>query len=87
MRAEADRFGVGVASAVRWSQRFRATGSAAAKPQGQPRGGKKAYVVAGQRERLLAQIAGSLNLTLRAMVEPADGTRLQVIKFLSFFLV
>lgn len=52
-----------------------------------PRGGKKAYVVVGLREWLLAQIAGSPNLTLRAMVEPADGTRLQVVKFLSFFLV
>lgn len=69
---------------MKWSQRFRATGSAAAKP----RGGKKAYVVVGQRERLLARIAESPNLTPRAMmVEPADGTTLQVIKFLSVFPV
>ena len=31
-RAVAERFGVSVASVVKWSQRFRATGSAAAKP-------------------------------------------------------
>lgn len=54
---------------------------------GQAAGGKKAYMVVGQRERLLARIAESPNLTLRTMVEPADGTTLQVIKFLSFFPV
>jgi len=33
-RAVADRFGVSVASVVKWSQRFRSTDSAAAKPMG-----------------------------------------------------
>lgn len=69
VRAAADRFGVSVASAVKWSQRYRATGSAAAKP----RGGKKPYVLTGQREWLLARIAEAPDLTLRAVVaELAD---------------
>jgi transposase len=69
VRAAADRFGVSVASAVKWSQRYRATGSAAAKP----RGGKKPYVLTGQREWLLARIAEAPDLTLRAvMAELAD---------------
>ena len=33
-RAVAETFGVSVASAVKWSQRFRTTGTAAAKPMG-----------------------------------------------------
>jgi transposase len=69
VRSAADRFGVSVASAVKWSQRFRATGSAAARP----RGGKKPYVLVGQREWLLARIAEAPDLTLRAvMLELAD---------------
>jgi len=69
VRAAADRFGVSIASAVKWSQRYRATGSAAAKP----RGGKKPYVLTGQREWLLARIAEAPDLTLRAVVaELAD---------------
>jgi transposase len=69
VRAAADRFGVSVASAVKWSQRYRATGSAAAKPCG----GKKPYVLVGQREWLLARIAEAPDLTLRAVLaELAD---------------
>jgi transposase len=69
VRAAADRFGVSAASAVKWSQRYRATGSAAAKP----RGGKKPYVLTGQREWLLGRIAEAPDLTLRAvMAELAD---------------
>lgn len=69
VRSVADRFGVSVASVVKWSQRYRATGSAAAKP----RGGKKPYVLVGQREWLLARIVEAPDLTLRAvMAELAD---------------
>jgi len=69
VRSVAERFGVSVASAVKWSQRYRATGSAAAKP----RGGKKPYVLVGQRDWLLARIAETPDLTLRAvMAELAD---------------
>jgi transposase len=69
VRSAAERYGVSVASAVKWSQRYRETGSAAAKP----RGGKKPYVLVGQREWLLARIAEAPDLTLRAvMAELAD---------------
>lgn len=69
VRAAAERFGVSAASAVKWSQRYRATGSAAARP----RGGKKPYVLTAQREWLLARIAEAPDLTLRAvMAELAD---------------
>jgi transposase len=62
-REAAERFGVGVATAVRWSQRLRATGSAAAKPMG----GARRRVLAGEREWLLARIAEKPDLTLRAI--------------------
>jgi transposase len=39
-REVASLFGVSVASVVKWSQRLRATGTAAAKPQGGRRGGR-----------------------------------------------
>jgi transposase len=69
VRAAAARFEVSVASVVKWTQRYRATGSAAAKP----RGGKKPYVLSGQRAWLLARIAEAPDLTLRAvMAELAD---------------
>jgi len=52
-----------VATAVRWSQRLRATGSAAAKPMG----GVRRAVLAGERDWLLARIAERRDLTLRAI--------------------
>ena len=62
-RTVAALFGVSVASVVRWSQRRRQTGSAAAKPMG----GKRPLVLAGEREWLLARIAEKPDLTLRAL--------------------
>jgi transposase len=63
-RQVASTFGVSVASVVKWSQRFRATGSAAPKPLGrqQPRS------LAAEREWLLARLALVPDLTLRALV-------------------
>jgi transposase len=57
------------ASAVKWSQRYRATGSAAAQPQG----GKKPYVLVGQRDWLLARITEAPDLTLRAIMAELAG--------------
>jgi transposase len=54
---------VSVASVVKWSQRWRATGSAAAKP----RGGRPLRLI-GERAWLLARIAEKPDLTLRAVV-------------------
>src|SRR5262252_7218187 len=61
-RATAALFGVSVASVVKWSQRWRATGSAAAKPMG----GRRPLRLADQRE-WQARIAEKPDLTLRAV--------------------
>ena len=63
-RAVAETFGVSVASVAKWSQRFRSTGSAAAKPMG----GKRPILLAGQRAWLLDRIDQVPNLSLRALV-------------------
>jgi len=63
-RAVAALFGVSVASVVKWSQRKRQTGSAAARPMG----GKRRYAVAGERDWLLARVAETPDVTLRALV-------------------
>ena len=63
-RKVASTFKVSVASVVKWSQRFRATGSAAA----QPMGGQRPYALAGERSWLLHRVAEQPDLTLRALV-------------------
>ena len=63
-RATAALFGVSVASVVKWSQRWRASGSAAAKPMG----GWKQLLLKSEREWLLTRIAEKPDLTLRAVV-------------------
>lgn len=68
-REAAARFGVGVATAVRWARQMRTTGSAAARPMG----GVRRVVLAGERDWLLARIAEKPDLTLRAIrAELAD---------------
>jgi transposase len=68
-RQVAGTFKVSVASVVKWSQRFRATGSAAARK----RGWRRPYAVAGEREWLLARLAEKPDITLRALTaELAD---------------
>jgi transposase len=64
-RTVAKRFGVSVASVVKWSQRFRATGSAAAKPMG----GKRPYALEQERTWVLARVAQQPDITLRALAE------------------
>ena len=63
-REVAALFAVSVASAVKWSQRLRQTGSAAAKPQGrqQPRS------LAPHREWILGRLESTKDLTMRALV-------------------
>src|SRR3979490_2090736 len=63
-RATAALFGVSVASVVKCSQRFRATGSAAAYKMG----GWRQLLLKSEREWLLARIAEKPDLTLRAVV-------------------
>jgi transposase len=73
-RAVASLFGVSVSSAVRWSQRQRETGSAAAKPMGS----KRPLVLAGERYWLLARIAEKPDLTLRAVAAELAARRVVV---------
>jgi transposase len=63
-RNVAATFKVSVASVVKWSQRFRATGSAAARPMG----GNRPYALRGERDWLLGRLAEKPDLTLRALV-------------------
>ena len=63
-RATAALFGVSVASVVKWSQRWRASGSAAAKPMG----GWRPLRLQREREWLLARIAEKPDLTVRAVL-------------------
>ena len=64
VRATAALFGVSVASAVKWSQRLRMTGSAASRPMGR----KQPRSLAGERAWLLERLASAPDLTLRALV-------------------
>ncbi len=63
-RAVAAAFDVSVASVVKWSQRARATGSPAAKAMG----GKRPYLLDGQRGFLLARLSEKPDLTLQALL-------------------
>ncbi|MBY0558508.1 MAG: transposase [Hyphomicrobium sp.] len=62
-RAVAETFGVSVASVVKWSQRHRATGSAAPNPMG----GKRPVLLAGQRAYILERIEQIPEISLRAL--------------------
>ena len=63
-REVATTYKVSVASVVKWSQRFRATGSAAAKPMG----GNRPRTLIGERDWILERLATVPDLTLRAVV-------------------
>jgi transposase len=63
-RAVAATFKISVASVVKWSQRFRATGNAAAHKVG----GRRPYALAGERPWLLARLSEKPDITLRALV-------------------
>ena len=64
VREVAAIFEVSVASVVKWSQRYRATGSAAAKPMGNPRPNK----LSGERAWILARIDATPDVTLQALL-------------------
>jgi transposase len=73
-RAVAELFDVSVASVVKWSQRARATGSAAAKPMG----GKRPYLLEGQRDWLLGRLSEKPDLTLHALLAELAGRGVEV---------
>jgi transposase len=61
-RPVAELFSVSVSSVVKWSQRWRTTGSVAAKPMG----GRK-LILLSERDWLLGRLAESPDVTLRAL--------------------
>lgn len=63
VRSVAALFSVSISSVVKWSQRFRATGSAAAKPMG----GRRRDVMAAGRSYALERLAAEPSLTLAAL--------------------
>jgi transposase len=63
-RKVAATYKVSVASVVKWSQRFRTTGSAAAKRMG----GHRPRILEGKRAWLVARLTEVPDLTLRALV-------------------
>jgi transposase len=76
-RTVAATFKVSVASVVKWSQRFRATGSAAAYKVG----GRRPYALQGERAWLLARLAEQPDITLRTRAAELAGRGLKVSHF------
>ena len=69
VREVAVLFGVSVASAVKWSQRLRETGSAASRPVG----GRRPRLLAGEQAWLLARMAEQPDLTMRGLALELKG--------------
>jgi transposase len=64
-RHAAARFGVGIATAIRWVRQARETGDRAARRQGQPRRSK----LDPHRDYILALIAAAPDMTISEMLE------------------
>jgi transposase len=73
-RRVAATFKVSVASVVKWSQRFRATGSPAARPMG----GNRPYALRDERDWLMGRLAEKPDITLRALVAELAERGIQV---------
>ena len=76
-RAAAARFDVSVASVVKWTQRAYETGSPAARPMG----GKRPYLLAGQRDWLLARLNEKPDLTLHALLTELGARGVIVLRY------
>jgi len=63
-----------VSSAVKWAQRMRLTGDAAAKPMG----GVRRAVLVDERDWLRMRITAAPDLTLRALATELEGRGLKV---------
>jgi transposase len=64
-RTVAETFGVSVASVVKWTQRYRATGSAAACKMG----GHRPFLLEGERDWLLSRLAEEPDISMRALAD------------------
>lgn len=67
--AAASRFGVSASSAIKWSQRYRSTGSV----QPDRMGGHRRSVMDGHRDFILERIAQVPHLTLHALKDELAG--------------
>lgn len=65
-RAAAARFGVAVASAVRWVREWRTTGASSAKPKG---GDQRSHRIEAYRAVILAAIDAQVDITLVELAE------------------
>ena len=65
-RAAAERFGVAVATAIRWVRTFRTTGTTAAKPKG---GDRRSHRIEAYRGIILAAVEAQVDLTLVELSE------------------
>ena len=65
VRSVASAFDVSVASVVKWAQRTRTTGSAAAKAMG----GKRPFLLEQERDWLINRLTEKPDLTLHALLE------------------
>lgn len=74
VRQAATVFGIGVSSAVKWSQRQRTTGSVSPKPMG----GRRREAMAAGRDYALARLAEHPSLSLRALQAELAGRGVKV---------
>jgi len=64
-RAAAERFGIGVATAIRWVRVFRATGTVSAQPEG---GDLRSHRIEAFRDVVLSAIEAQKDITLAELV-------------------
>ena len=65
-RAAAERFGVGVATAIRWVRVFHATGATRAKPKG---GDQRSRRIEAYRSAILGAVEAKVDITLVELAE------------------
>lgn len=68
-RAAAERFGIGIATAIRWVRAFKATGTTRAQPKG---GDQRSHRIEAYRDVILDAVSAQVDITL---VELADMLR------------
>ena len=65
-RAAAERFGIGVATAIRWVRTFRTTGAIGAAPKG---GDLRSHRIEAHRDVILGAIARQVDITIVELVD------------------
>jgi transposase len=68
-RAAAERFGIGIANAIRWVRAFKATGTTRAQPKG---GDQRSHRIEAYRDVILDAVSAQVDITL---IESADMLR------------